>query len=237
MEQLTNRMVRVSFAGIDFASLVALPAASVRLLLPSPGTSELVMPGWNGNEFLLPNGERPTIRTFTPRRVDPQTHELDLEIVIHDGGFASGWARAADAGDPAAISGPGRGFAIDGDARGYLLAGDETALPAIGQLLEAIPPDASVQVFVEIAAQEARLRLPDHPRATVEWCDLPAGAPPGDSVIAAVRNAGLDPSVQVWAAGEAAAMRRLRSHLFEEVGLPRRRATVRGYWKQARRQK
>jgi len=38
------------------------------------------MPSWNGNEFLLADGRRPTIRTFTPRRVDPEALELDLDV-------------------------------------------------------------------------------------------------------------------------------------------------------------
>jgi NADPH-dependent ferric siderophore reductase len=39
----------------------------------------------------------------------------------------------------------------------------------------------------------------------------------------------------VWAAGEAAAVQRIRSHLFVDRGLPRAHATVRGYWKHGRR--
>src|SRR5687768_15346574 len=71
VERRTPRLLRVTFASPDLDGLaVPEPAASVRLLLPSPGTAELVMPAWNGNEFLLPDGRRPTLRTFTPRRVD-----------------------------------------------------------------------------------------------------------------------------------------------------------------------
>jgi len=51
---LTPRLVRVTVAGPDLKGLVIdQPAASVRLLLPPPGSSELAMPAWNGNEFLL----------------------------------------------------------------------------------------------------------------------------------------------------------------------------------------
>src|SRR5918995_6973349 len=71
VEQLTARMVRVTLGSPDLEGLtVQHPAASVRLLLPLPGARELAIPSWNGNEFLLADGRRPTIRTFTPRRVD-----------------------------------------------------------------------------------------------------------------------------------------------------------------------
>jgi NADPH-dependent ferric siderophore reductase len=228
-------MVRVTVAGPELEGLlVEQPAASVRLLLPSPGTRGLVMPSWNGNEFLLANGLRPTIRTFTPRRVDPVAPELDLEIVVHGGGAASEWAAGAEPGDEAAVSGPGRGYAVDRGAHGFLLAGDETAIPAISQLLESLPPEAPVQVRIEVADPDARVPLPDHPRAAVEWCGLARGAPAGDALVAAVRAADLAPGTRVWAAGEAAAVQHIRRHLFDERGLPRALASVRGYWKHGR---
>jgi NADPH-dependent ferric siderophore reductase len=49
-----------------------------------------------------------------------------------------------------------------------------------------------------------------------------------------VRDAELAPRTRLWAAGEAAAMQRIRRHLFEDRGLSRADATVRGYWKHGR---
>ena len=239
VERLSPRMVRVTLAGPELEGLIVEePAASVRLLLPSRQSGgeggELVMPTWNGNEFLLPDGRRPTIRTFTPRRSDPEALELDLEVVVHGGGVASDWAEAARPGDPAAVSGPGRGYRVDHQAPAFLLAGDETAVPAISQLLEALPSQSAVQVHVEVARPDARLGLPDHPRASVEWWDLPPGASAGEALVTAVGGADLTPGIRVWVAGEAAAVQRIRRHLFEERGLPRSQASVRGYWKHGR---
>lgn len=210
------------------------PAASVRLLLPPPGTTELLVPSWTGNEFLLPDGTRPVIRTLTPRRMDVDTLELDLDIVLHGNGAVSTWAEAAAPGDPAAVSGPGRGYAIDPDTPAFLLAGDETAMPAIGQLLEVLPGEAAVNVHIEVADAHARIPLPAHPNATIEWRGMQPGSTPGDTLVAAVRAAELAPGTRLWAAGEAASMQRIRRHLFEERGFPRNHATVRGYWKHGR---
>ena len=235
VQRLSPRMIRVTFAGPDLKGLtVEHPAASVRLLLPSAEGQELVMPSWNGNEFLLPDGRRPTIRTLTPRRVDPDALELEVEIVLHGEGAASDWAAAAEPGDQAAISGPGRGYAIDRDAPAFVLVGDETAIPAVSQLLEVLPTETPVQVHIEVAHPDARLALSDHPHATVEWCDLPSGASPGDALLGAARGADVVPGARVWVAGEAAAMQRIRRHLFEDRGLPRAHASVRGYWKHGR---
>lgn len=228
-------MARITLAGKELEGLIVEePAASVRLLLPSPGTNELVIPTWNGNEFLLTDGRRPSIRTVTPRRVDEARLELDVEVVLHGGGVASRWAEAAEPGGVAAVSGPGRGYTVDHDAAAFLLAGDETAIPAISQLLEALPEATPVQVHIEIAHADARLALPGHPRTRISWHELPGGAIPGDALVSAVRGAEVDPRTSVWVAGEAAAVQRVRRDLFEERRLPRSQAVVRGYWKRGR---
>ncbi len=231
-ERLTARMMLATFAGVELRGFdVPDPAASVRLLLPSPGRPELVIPEWAGNEFLLADGSRPVIRTFTPYRTDPVSGELDLMIVLHDGGAAASWAEAASPGDAAAVSGPGRGYEIDPRASQYLVVGDETAIPAIAQVLDALPDDMPVEGHVEIVRPDARLPLPGHPRAEVVWHTLPDGAPPGDTLVAAVEAAELDGEARVWAAGEAAGMQRIRK-LLGARDFPRSQTNVRGYWKQ-----
>jgi NADPH-dependent ferric siderophore reductase len=232
-QAVTPHLVRVTLGGAELAGLdPGLPAASVRLLLPTGGA--LAMPTWNGNEFLLPDGSRPPLRTLTPRRWDGERPELDVEIVRHGDAPLSTWASAVESGAAAALSGTGRGYTIDQSVSQYVLAGDESALPAISVLLEALPPGASVTVLAEVARPDARFELPLHPGATVTWHDLPAGAPPGDALVAAVQAADIGPDARVWVAGEAAAVQRIRKHLFDERGLPRSQCTVRGYWKHGR---
>jgi NADPH-dependent ferric siderophore reductase len=232
---LSNRLTQITLAGPGLGDVKPdLPAASVRLLLPSPGADGLVLPTWNGNEFLLPDGRRPIIRTLTPGRFDPDTDELDVAVVLHGPGAASEWAASAEPGAPAAVSGPGRGYTIDVDAPGFLVAGDETALPAICQLLEALPATTPVEVHIEIGTADAELTLPGHPHAAVAWWVLPSGATVGDALVAAIQGVELVPGTRVWVAGEAAAVERIRRHLFEERGLSRSEATVRGYWKHGR---
>ena len=236
---VTPRLLRVTVGGSELEGLVVeQPAASVRLLLPSRGSTDLVMPAWTGNEFLLPDGSRPAIRTLTPLRLDPDAQTLDVEIVVHEGGAASAWAEGAEQGAEAALSGPGRGYPIDPDATAFLLAGDESAIPAIGQLLEALPAAKPVRVIIEVAHPAARLELPERPASgghlEVEWFDLRRDAPPGDTLVAAVTGADLATGTRIWAAGEAAAMQRIRRHLLDERGLPRSRTWIRGYWKHGR---
>jgi len=232
-ERLTPRMTRVGFSGDDLTGLVPnLPAGSVRLLVPSSGSDDLVIPQWNGNEFLLPSGVRPALRTFTPLTDGRSSDEMAVDVVGHEGGVVSEWARQARPGDPAALSGPGRGYAFDPEAEQYLIVGDESALPAMSQLIEALPLAARLAIHVELRHVDARVEMPSRPHLSINWHDLLPGGVPGTTLIAAVGAAALVPGTRVWAAGEAASMQALRRHLFEQRGLPRSHVTVRGYWKQ-----
>ena len=235
LSPLSPFMMRVTLGGADLEGFeMPKPAASVRLLLPSKGADDLVKPVWNGNEFLLPDGERPVLRTFTPRRFDPEALELDIDIVLHEGGAASAWVEAARVGSPVAVSGPGRGYQIDSAAPGFFLAGDETALPAIGQLLEEIDNAIPVGAVVEIAHPEARLDLPDHAAAEVSWVERAPGDRPGAALARAVIGAEIAPGTRVWVAGEAGSLVAIRKHLSDELGLERSHLTIRGYWKHGR---
>lgn len=235
VEELSPRLARLTVTGSELGGFeIVEPAASVRLLVPTSGTADLVMPEWNGNEFLLPDGGRPILRTFTPRRFHPDRPALDIDIVLHADGATSQWVEEARPGDPAAVAGPGRGYRIDPGAPGFLLAGDETAIPAIAQLLEQIPPGIPVRALIEISHPEARLDLPEHPAAHIAWRERDAGEPPGAALVEAVRAADIEPGTRVWVAGEAGSLFHIRRNLLEERGLPRRTVTVRGYWKHGR---
>lgn len=230
-QELSSRMWRFTFEGLGELAVDG-PAASVRLLVPSPGADELEIPVWNGNEFLLAGGSRPALRTFTPLRVDEAAGRVDLEIVRHDGGAVSGWAEHAEPGATAAISGPGAGYAIDPSATKFLLFGDETALPAITDLLVALPASAVVEAHIEVITAAAEIALPEHPGAEITWHLRADGSRPGATLIeTAEAIESLDAATRIWAAGEAASMQAIRTHLYKTVGIPRSQASIRGYWK------
>ena len=223
VERVSPRLVRVRFSGPGLEGFAgAQPAASLRLLVPTGG--ELVMPTWNGNEYLLPDGQRPPVRTLTPLPAEGGT--LDVAIVVHGRGPASEWALVAEPGAQAAVSGPGRGYEVTA-ADHFVIAGDETAIPAIGQLVRALPAGASADVHVEAVGPEARVDLGRD--ATWHYT-----GEPGSAVVAAIEAASIDGGTRVWVAGEAAAVQRVRRHLFEERGVARAMTWVRGYWKHGR---
>ena len=235
VESVTPWLRRITIGGAALAGFTAdEPAASVRLLIPRPGENELVIPTWRGNEFLLPGGVKPTIRTFTPRAFDPVALELDVDVVIHGHGPASDWAAGAILGCPAAVSGPGRGYTVDASASRFVIVGDESAIPAIRQVVDALPVDVSALMLIEVSRPDARTPISGRAEAPITWLDLADDAPPGSQLVDAMKDTPIDAGTRIWAAGEAAAMQRIRRHCFDEIGVPRAHCTIRGYWKHGR---
>lgn len=232
---MSPRLQRVTLAGAGLAGLaVTEPAASIRLLLPSAGRTDLVLPNWNGNEFLLPDGARPAIRTLTPSLRNADDPDLTLDIVLHGRGLLTEWARAVSLGAEVAISGPGRGYAIAADAAGFVLGGDESALPALAQVLGAIPPSTPAHVAVEVLDAAAIARLPRRDSVTIDHAIVDTDATPGAALVEMVAAAPMPTGTRVWVAGEAAAVQRIRRSCFGARNIPREHCTIRGYWKAGR---
>lgn len=206
------------------------PACHVKIYLPAAGEDDPALPTWGPAGPQLPeSASRPIIRTYTPRRFDAEARTLDLELVLHGAGPAAAWAAAALPGARLAIAGPGRPFILSPGSSPLIVGGDESALPAIASIIEALPPDDSAHVFVELAHSTARQALPPHPGVDVTWLDRnPAG--PSVALADAVEPV-IEPGVRAWVAGEAAAIGRLRQHVLVERGIPRSVVVTRVYWR------
>jgi NADPH-dependent ferric siderophore reductase len=221
---LTPRMVRVTFTSPELADFAWNgPAAHIKLIFSQAAPAA---PGVDA--------PRPTMRTYTPRRFDRSTHELDVDFILHGEGPASLWAEQAAVGQSLTIAGPGRNYVIDPAAEWFLLAGDDTAIPAISTILETLPASASARVFIEVVDRQDEVEIPAHPNTVVTW--LHRGADPskaGAPLEASVRAYQMPPgSGRVYVACESGAMRRIRAHLLSEKTINREHLVTRGYWKQ-----
>ncbi|CRK60102.1 Iron-chelator utilization protein [Alloactinosynnema sp. L-07] len=229
VERVSPHMARVTVSDESLASLAGASTDTNVMLyfypedvtLPEPLTLEAARGLWSQ--------VRPLTRTYTVRRHDPATNEVDFDFVLHgDSGPASAWAERAAVGDELIFVGPSPAYQPDPAADWYLLAGDETAIPAIGQILAALPADKRVLTFIEVAdaAEEQAL-------AGVTWLHRD-GVPPGESpvLVDAIRGADLpDGLPEVWMAGERAAMLAVRAHLLDERGYSRGRVRPTTYWR------
>jgi NADPH-dependent ferric siderophore reductase len=233
---LTPRMLRVSFGAP--AGLTHWPDQQIKLCFPRGGSLHLPAAGggdmrWYQAYLAIPEQSRPWLRSFTVRRHDPDRNELDIDFVLHgDAGPAVRWARTAAPGQVLGRYGPAEAYRTRlraGDW--YLFAGDETAVPAIGSLLESLPSAARALVFLEVAdpAEEQSLSTVSTPDATdVCWLFRSAGA----SLLDAVRALSFpEGAVSAWLAGEAGTVRALRRHLVAQRGVPKRSIEFAGYWR------
>ncbi|MFB7620411.1 siderophore-interacting protein [Kitasatospora sp. NPDC056181] len=247
VERITPRMARITFEAESLAESVGrAPDQQVKLCFPRAGQEEPVLPAqdddpmsWYQAYLAIPEAERPWMRSFTLRRRRPGTRVLEVDFVLHgDAGPASAWAARALPGDRLGMVGPSDlyarpeplGAAVAG-ADWVLLVGDETALPAVGTLLEALPAGTPAVAFLEVADAAERQSFDTRADLTVHWLHRD-GVAPGERLTEAVRSAGLPGGTPfAWLAGEASAVRALRRHLVGERGWAKASVEFAGYWR------
>ncbi len=248
-EQLTSHMIRIVLGGSGFDTFTPseFTDSYVKLVfvaddvdvaaLPQP----LTLDSFND----LPDSRKPVVRTITVRRADPIARELTVDIAVHgEHGTAGPWAAAARPGQPMYVMGPSGAYSPDPAADWHLLVGDETALPAISVALEALPPNAIGQVFIEIAEPEDELALTAPEGVQINWilrggrADLVGADRAGDHspLVEAVTTAFWMPGqVHAFVHGEAqAVMHNLRPYIRKERGVDAKWASISGYWRRGR---
>lgn len=225
---LTPRMTRMTFTGDGLAEIGTWPDQQLKLLFPKQGGPALVSESadvsvWYQAYLAMPESERPWMRSFTVRSLADGV--LTVDFVLHgDNGPASRWAATAKPGDVIGRFGPSRDYARPlGTADLLVFAGDETALPAIGSLLELLPASQQRLVFVEVADPLEELDIPG-----VRWVHRSAG----EDLVSAVTTVEVPTSVWVWLGGEASAVRALRRH-FAGLGVSKKDIEFTGYWRRA----
>ena len=238
VRRLSPRMARITFGGADLAHFADDgPDQRMKLFLPVPGRDAPDVPrgdDWYTRWRAMDPAVRPIMRTYTVRAARPADAELDVDFVLHgDSGPASAWAERARPGDRAAIFGAYAEHHPLPDARWHLIAGDETALPAIGAIIDGLPAGTPARVFVEVADDAERRHLTVAPDVDVTWVPR-GGAPAGETSVlqAAIRGADMpDDDPYAWVAGEASTVRDIRRHLVRERGIAKESITFMGYWR------
>jgi len=174
---------------------------------------------------------RPPMRTYTPRRVDAERGEIDVDFVLHGGGLAGAWAELAQVSDRLTLAGPGGGMEIPEGVRHAVLLADDTALPAVGMILEALPADCHVTLVAEVESPDDERPLAARVPDVLHWLHRrPAGARPGSLLKAALPTLPVEPGALWWVATESMAVRDLRATLLATPGIDRGRLVTRGYW-------
>ena len=180
----------------------------------------------------VPSDQWPTTRTYTVRSVDAEARRIAVDFVIHgDSGLAAPWAVAVEVGDLVQFMGPGGAWSPDPEASFHLFVGDESSAPAIAAGLERLPSDAVGAVVIEASEHPFEIQHPEG--VTVRWWVRGDAEYDPAKLTELVREldlpSGEDSGLAVFAHGEREAMKHLRP-LFRELGVPRERLSISGYW-------
>ncbi len=237
VEDITPHMRRITFAGPGVAEYASVPGRvpNIKLVFPR-ANGRLEVPARNGwGRLAWPDPTvKQQVRTYTVRRLDPETAEMDIDFVKHgDEGLASGWAEHARPGD--VIAAAGAGGVTAGEADWYLVVGDETALPAIGRMLEHMREDATGVALIEVADEHEQQDLRHPEGVEIRWIHR-HGAPAGTTdqlfdAATAVKIPGGDVTKFAWVSAESKTVLAMRKWLRNEAGFDRKATLVIGYWR------
>ncbi|MBZ4486436.1 siderophore-interacting protein [Microbacterium sp. cx-55] len=205
----------------------------IDLAFPRPGERDADVAFFNDREYgHAPTDDEPPWRHYTVRAVHDDGQELDIDFVVHEGGVASGWAENAEAGDIVGVfhGGPSRSYyAPPADSQWQLLVADATGLPGLARIVEELPAGARARAIVEVPGEQDRQEIPT--RGNVEWTWIIGSGGRTSALPAAVAESDVpDGPGYAWIACEAAAARRVRSHVRMAWGLSRDRHRAVGYW-------
>lgn len=247
IRDVTPHMRRITLSGDDLSRFDTLEALHLRILVQHPEAPEPQWPTLDSNGIVRwpDGGHRPRLRIYTVRNVDVAAGTMDLDFVLHcdthsgdapEAAPGAHWARHAVTGQIIGILGPGGGGLKEADW--YLFASDETGLPAIGRMLETLPPQARGHVIVEVAdaGEEQALAAPQG--IEIRWLHR-NGAEAGTTTLLADAVKGVSfprdgREIYAWAACEFDAFRAIRTYLRKEVRLARADHLVVSYWRRGR---
>lgn len=232
---LTPHMRRIRLAGDDLGRFGKFQGMHVRILFPTQANPDPVWPslGANGLPVWPSDEKRPTARVYTIRALDLEAGHMDVDFLVHEGeSVGSAWAIQARAGQKVGIMGPvGRPVR---SADWYVLGADETGLPAVGRLLETLPPQTRGIAFVEIADSAERQRINNATQIELRWLERNGKAPGTDGRLAEQVLSAEWPKEGTafgWFAAEAEAAKLVRETWRGQMKLDRDQTIAAAYWR------
>jgi len=221
---LTPRMRRITLGGAELAGFASVGTDDhIKLLFACTPEEQQAIDARNlGRD----GGARPTMREYTPRRIDLANLELDIDFVLHGDGPASTWAAQAAPGQTLDIAGPRASMVVPDIFDSYLLIGDETAIPAIARRLEELPAGRQVLAVIQIEDEQERQALASKAQVEVIWVRRHA-----EDLLERVKHLALPQGrLYGWVALEKALTRQAKALLLEK-GVQEDALKAAAYWR------
>ena len=231
--RLTPHLVRVTLGG-EALDGFASPGFDdhVKLFFPDPATGALAVPTAGPDGPVWPEGAKPVMRDYTPRRFDAAAGTLEIDFALHEAGPATRWAEQAAPGQRLGVGGPKGSFLVPTGFDWHLLIGDDTALPAMGRRLAELPAGARAVVLAEVDGPADRVALESAAEVEVAWVyrdGAPAGRQPLLEALQRLqRPAGV---FHAWVGCESAQAKALRTCLVNDCGANPKWLRASGYWR------
>ena len=220
---LTPRMRRITLGGEQLQGFTSLGSDDhIKLLFAETAEQQQAIDTGNlGRDGAV----RPTMREYTPRRIDLVANELDIDFVLHGDGPASTWAAQAAPGQILNIAGPRASMVVPDIFDSYLLVGDETTIPAIGRRLEELPAGRQVLAVIQIEDEQERQPLPSQAQVEVIWVKR------DEDLLALLEGLGLpEGRLYSWVALEKSLTRQAKALLLDK-GVAEDALKAAAYWR------
>ncbi|WP_407977281.1 siderophore-interacting protein [Brucella pseudogrignonensis] len=239
IEQLSPSLIRVVLKVVGGERLLPSGHADewVRLALrPDPDTAVTLPVLMENGKWGRPDGSQhcPN-RPYTVRRWDASRCEMTIDIVVHEGGVAAGWAMSAKVGDVVGICNPEGRLWIPKGSIWILMLTDITGLPAVGRVLEELPDRFQAIVHVEVPLDEDQQEIATKADASIHWhvCHGLKPDRPGYTELPRIAES-IDQLPEgpgyIYIAGEALAVSQCRKHFRDTLGFDKKRIDAIGYW-------
>ncbi|WP_370664114.1 siderophore-interacting protein [Candidatus Pantoea soli] len=224
---------RIVFSGSELAGFTS-PSFDdhIKVFFPASADRALVLPQLTDDGIVWPAGVRPPARDYTPLAFNGQD-SLTLDFYLHEGGVASRWAAAAQAGDQIAIGGPRGSCIAPVDYACQIYVCDETGLPAMKRRLVEI--DArEVHLLAFTDEDTGRAYLGDLPGVQAHW--FGSGNMQADRLAAPIAQ--LDrlalPAEEyfIWLTGEGETVKQLSDYFTQRRGADADFIRAVAYWHQ-----
>ena len=170
-------------------------------------------------------------RRYSVWKSSAEAGTFDVCVVQHKLGPGSRWAAQCAVGDPVEIErSRAIPIALDRLAAAHVLLGDETSIASAEALIRALPAEAVVLAYFEVACLEHRWHDPELVRAEqVHWVERVGR--PGSAILARLAKQSLPPAngTTIYVTGEAWLCATVHTHVVRERGF--RSARAMPYWK------
>jgi len=171
-------------------------------------------------------------RSYTPRYIDVGCDTMTIDFVLHGAGRATDWARTAAAGDVIWAGATSGGYDVPDPLSHLVLVGDDTAIPAIGTVLEAVPADTRTTVVIEVIDEDDERSPSETVPSDPIW--LHRGTDATDTGIQSlnlIRSIAVPRDAHWWIAGEREAIRKIRDSLVSDRAVEIDHISLNAYWR------